>query len=918
MSAKNLWRWGIALLCLLGIFLFTLLTPLGLRYSLSLAAKFTPGLQYQRVSGTLMGPILMHGLQYQEENKKISIQQLKMHWNPLTLLWGKVTITKLEAQHIRVTLGTTKQATVFLIKELQLKNSVFSNHFSIQATATLSQPFSAKAQLRIAGSFAQYTLQLHLRNPQQHLNWRLSGEGNTQGIHLHIPPQKTLGGSLSASAYMQWKPALHWNLHMQAQHLRFNTLNPHWPHQLSIQLHTQGDIIQEKPHFSLTATLSAPQAKIHLVAEQKDTLQVQWSAAIAKLSALLPQAQGTLYSRGKWTGTLAHPVTQGTIQANHIALYGYRAENMEGHWQVDLQKTDPKKPHERAPQSHIQFTASQLLIKSLHIASLHIQGHGWEKSHYLSGKINTDQAHFAFQAQGGFLGKQWAGVFKQATITARKNTRWYLVKPAALSLSATQIKFPNFCWRSATSVHPLCFNGQWNNHKTWSLTVKGQQINLQLLADLFFPNLVLSNTTNIDMKIWNDDTLQHPKIKGSITLHNGKITLPHLGITLTQVNLQISTRGPTIQYQISAFSKERPIHITGITKHTPQGLKSNFTLRAKQILIMNTPEYVLYATPNLQLDILGSQMHLQGDITIPSGLIQPRSFTNVVSLPEDQIVYVGKPTEQKNNALPLFTKVTITLGKAVKIHSNGLSAKVTGQVTVIREPQKPILANGHISVSSGKYVVYGKTLSIQPGSFIQFVNSPLANPSLNIRAIRKIAVSGLTASQQLGVNDITVGILLTGTAKHPKIQLFSIPSTLSQADVLSYLVLGYAGVASNSGNIGLLLEAASSLQLGGKGAGSGGGVVSQIKQGLNLSELGIESQTLLDAIGNPIEQQSAFVIGKHLTPRIYMRYSLGLGQGPFAPVSTFQIRYLLGKNWMLQTNSSTLDTGFDIVYMHNV
>ncbi len=152
---------------------------------------------------------------------------------------------------------------------------------------------------------------------------------------------------------------------------------------------------------------------------------------------------------------------------------------------------------------------------------------------------------------------------------------------------------------------------------------------------------------------------------------------------------------------------------------------------------------------------------------------------------------------------------------------------------------------------------------------------------------------------------------LRGSFRHPKFSFFSIPTTLSQADILSYLVLGYASENTSSNNLAILLDVAGGL--GGKGTGIGG-AISEIKQGLGLTELGVESKQVINAVDQPINQQTSFVIGKQLTKNIYIRYSIGLGQGPFSPVNIFQLQYKINRHWTIQTDSSTLGSGGDILY----
>ena len=58
------------------------------------------------------------------------------------------------------------------------------------------------------------------------------------------------------------------------------------------------------------------------------------------------------------------------------------------------------------------------------------------------------------------------------------------------------------------------------------------------------------------------------------------------------------------------------------------------------------------------------------------------------------------------------------------------------------------------------------------------------------------------------------------------------------------------------------------------------------------------------------------VVGKYLSPRLYVNYGIGL----FSPINTFTIRYLLGRNWSIQAqqgaalNGQGQATGVDVLY----
>jgi translocation and assembly module TamB len=122
---------------------------------------------------------------------------------------------------------------------------------------------------------------------------------------------------------------------------------------------------------------------------------------------------------------------------------------------------------------------------------------------------------------------------------------------------------------------------------------------------------------------------------------------------------------------------------------------------------------------------------------------------------------------------------------------------------------------------------------------------------------------------------------------------------MDESDILSYLVLGRPlNEASESEGESLYKEAATSISLAGSGA-----IARSIGGVFELSEVNIES-------GDTAED-TALVLGKSLTPRLYVRYVQGLVDN----TNMFQVRYRLSNKWTLQTESGTRSaSGADLIY----
>jgi len=78
---------------------------------------------------------------------------------------------------------------------------------------------------------------------------------------------------------------------------------------------------------------------------------------------------------------------------------------------------------------------------------------------------------------------------------------------------------------------------------------------------------------------------------------------------------------------------------------------------------------------------------------------------------------------------------------------------------------------------------------------------------------------------------------------------------------------------------------------------------------LKLIDLYIQSDES-SAKNGTTGEHSSLVLGKKISPRLYINYVIGL----LNAVNTFRIRYKLGKHWIVQGTANTQDTGADLIY----
>jgi translocation and assembly module TamB len=242
---------------------------------------------------------------------------------------------------------------------------------------------------------------------------------------------------------------------------------------------------------------------------------------------------------------------------------------------------------------------------------------------------------------------------------------------------------------------------------------------------------------------------------------------------------------------------------------------------------------------------------------------------------------VDDPQQQEQAVrLPISTTVTVNLGSKTHLVGMGLDGHLQGQLVVSERPGRNALGQGQIDVS-GTYRAYGQNLEISRGQLL-FASTPIDNPGLNIRAIRRLNPNATINDGQ------QVGLIVTGTAQRPVLNVFSQPA-MQQSDALAYLITGrpLSQVRGNEGN--MVNAAAQAL-----GSAAGNLLAKNIGARLGIDDVGVTNN---DALGG----SSAFTVGKYLSPRLYFSYGVGL----FDPGQVITLRYHISGRWNFEALTAT-------------
>lgn len=379
-------------------------------------------------------------------------------------------------------------------------------------------------------------------------------------------------------------------------------------------------------------------------------------------------------------------------------------------------------------------------------------------------------------------------------------------------------------------------------------------------------------------------TLRAPKLDGQASLEHGQASVPRLGLDLQELRLNATSRnGDTLVVDASAKSGAGTVKLNGEVALKPdQGWPYRLDLKGSDFQVINIPEAVALASPDLALKGDRRASTVSGEIRVPSATITLKDLSQTVQVSDDAVIVDARqPQAPAQPPLALSADLRLSLGDKVRFDGFGLGARLGGSVRVQVRPQTLPLATGELRVEDGQYRAYGQDLQIDRGRLI-YGGTPLTDPGLDVRALRHL-------------QDVAAGVQVRGTLSHPQLTLYSEPA-MAQKDILSYMLTGRPLSQASASDGRLLASAAASL-----GAAGGAGLASQIARTFNLDEVRFES--------GDAQSGTSLLIGKQLSPRLYLSY----GQALSEPTSLIKMRYLLSSKWVLETESGTQSSA-DVLY----
>ncbi len=381
-------------------------------------------------------------------------------------------------------------------------------------------------------------------------------------------------------------------------------------------------------------------------------------------------------------------------------------------------------------------------------------------------------------------------------------------------------------------------------------------------------------------------TLAQPQFPGRIHLSEGAANIPELGLELTDIDLVVdSLPGGRLEARGSLTSGPGSLTLSADAEGFIEGdWRVNGRLEGEDVQVIQTSELQALLSPSLSLTATPTRLQLEGSAHIPKALAEIKSLPATATRVSDDVIIVDDAQRNGNNGpvMTIHSNIRLRLGDDVRFNGFGVESRLSGELTLIKSPTRGLLTTGDVGVAEGVYKAYGQDLTIERGRLL--FQGPYDNPGLDILAVRT------TRTHRAGLE-------ITGTLQRPRSRVFSVPAE-SESDALAILITGspLSGAGATSADASMVINAVGTL-----GLERSQFITEEIAQTFGLDEFTIRTTDDL--------QESALWIGKYLTPRLFVRYAVGL----FDQTSSIGMRYQINEGLHLEAESG-IKQSVDMIY----
>ncbi|MFM0321519.1 translocation/assembly module TamB domain-containing protein [Caballeronia glebae] len=386
-----------------------------------------------------------------------------------------------------------------------------------------------------------------------------------------------------------------------------------------------------------------------------------------------------------------------------------------------------------------------------------------------------------------------------------------------------------------------------------------------------------------------------PNLSGSLTGDNISATVVDQGVQLKDGIIRIALSENLVDLQRVEFhGASGTLRATGKVRLDQQQPDLTASIIADKLELFASPDRELMLSGKATIANAGLQggMAIDGKFTVDHALIDlPES--SAPSLGDDVVIErpdgtikgdnqkIAAATERPVGPFTPRANIEINLGQRFRFKGAGADLGLAGIITATSAPGMPLRAVGNVRVTTpgSSYTAFGRKLNIENGFFT--FNGPVANPGLNILAMRRN-------------QEVEAGVQVTGTVQAPVAKLISEPS-VPDNEKLSWMLFGHGTDQGN--NVGQQSAMTSALAL----LGSKGGA--KIAQTVGLDEFTVGSSEV------GLTDPQVVLLSKAINERLVIGYEQGLQSASNAVKATLS----LSRFWAVTVYGGTYQ-GVDLSY----
>ena len=492
----------------------------------SVLARAGDGITIGRMRGSIRGPLIVHDVAIRKETFSATIDSALLDWTPTGLIRRQVRVDRLHAVGVHVTIpdsvpGDSSPPRPKLPMDVLL-GDVLVQDLSVDAPNDVTVR-GATARLDGRAEDYRFVAEGELSLPQASgLPVSLAGTGNLDHVELDSSTAAVFDGTVHAAGRVTWWPRTEWDLTVRGENVEPAQLleNPgEWPGAVAFAGRTAGYLDSIGPAGSLridslggvlrgqrlggtaevefagksavVPNLAVTWGSARLVGRGAlaDTVSADFDLAIGNLRTALPDASGSLRSRGTVRGMRDAPRVRATFEGRRLRLGNNSAASARGRADLGLSPRG---------QTDVDLRALGAVAGPLAFDTVDLVLRGTRTRHRLEAEGVSGREDVTLVATGGISGRTWRGRIQEFLAETGAYGRWELEAPATLAATMQSASLGEACLGSPESPGArICGSGAWLGGMSWRGAGRVDGLPLALL-DSFLPDSIFGDSQALE------------------------------------------------------------------------------------------------------------------------------------------------------------------------------------------------------------------------------------------------------------------------------------------------------------------------------------------------------------------------------------------------------------------------------------